>query len=60
MAKKKKVSFWATTKVPKRVQVSFRDRYGRRVSFTGTVQVPKRVKVNFWASIKGKKLRKRK
>ena len=46
----RKVSFWATKKVPRRVNVSFRDRYGRRVSFTGTKQVPKRVRVSFWAT----------
>ncbi len=51
----KKVSFWATKKVPKRVNVNFRDRSGRRVAFTGTKYVPKRVKVSFWAKKKSRR-----
>lgn len=51
----KRVSFWATKKVPKRVRVSFVDRYGNLVSFTGTKKVPKRVKISFWASRRRRK-----
>jgi len=57
--KKKKVSFWSTRKVPKRVKVSFRTNTGERISFTATKKVPKRVKVSFWASSKGKKVKRR-
>jgi hypothetical protein len=46
----KKVSFWATKRVPRRVRVSFRSSSGKRVSFTGTKRVPKRVRVSFWAT----------
>ncbi|MBS3090166.1 hypothetical protein J4433_00160 [Candidatus Pacearchaeota archaeon] len=53
----RRVSFWATKKVPKRVRVSFRDKYGRRVSFTGTKKVPRRVKVSFWAIKKSRRFR---
>jgi len=51
--RKKKVSFWATKKVPVRKKVSFRRSTGERVSFTGTKKVPRRVKVSFWAKKKG-------
>lgn len=51
----KRVSFWARKSVPKRVRVSFRDRYGKRVSFTGTKYVPKRVRVSFWARKRSKR-----
>jgi len=45
----KKVSFWATKKVPKKVNVSFRDRYGRKVSFKATKRISVPVKVTFYA-----------
>lgn len=57
--RKKKVSFWATKKVPVRKRVSFRRTTGERVSFTGKKYVPKRLKVSFWASRKGKRIRRR-
>ncbi len=57
--KKRRVSFWATKKIPKKATVSFRDSSGRRVSFTATKRVPKKVKVNFWASKSGKPIRRR-
>ena len=59
MAKKKKVSFWATRKVPKQVKVKFRTKSGERVSFTATRKVPKQVKVKFWASSSGKRVKRR-
>lgn len=43
----KKVSFWATKKVPKAVNVSFRSK-GKKVSFSATKRVKKRVKVSFF------------
>jgi len=45
---RKKVSFWAIKRVPKRVNVSFRDKYGRRVSFRATKKVSAPVKVKFY------------
>ena len=53
----KRISFWATKKVPKRVRVSFVDKYGKRVSFTGTKKIPKRVRVSFWAKKKSRRFR---
>lgn len=58
--RKKKVSFWAVKGVPKRVRVSFRNRYGERVSFTATKRVPTVTRVSFWASKSGKKIKRRK
>jgi len=52
-----RVSFWATKKVPKKVNVSFRDRSGKRVSFTGTKYVSKPIKVSFWATKKSRRFR---
>ena len=57
--KRKKVSFWATKKVPEKVKVSFRTSEGKRVSFWATKMVPKRVKVSFWAYYPSKKVKKR-
>jgi hypothetical protein len=50
--RRKKVSFMATEKVPKRVPVSFRTTKGEKVSFRATKKVPKRVKVEFFAKRK--------
>ena len=50
MAPKKKVSFWATKQIPKKVKVNFRTSTGKRVSFTGTKKISKRVKVSFWVT----------
>jgi len=47
--RRKKVSFTATKKVPKRVPVSFTTRRGKRVSFRATKKVPKKVRVKFYA-----------
>lgn len=47
--RRKKVTFTATKKVPKRVSVSFTTRKGERVSFRATKKVPKKVKVEFYA-----------
>jgi len=60
MAKKetrrKKISFTATRKAPKKVQVSFTTRKGEKVSFHATGKVPKKIKEVFYAKIKsGKK-----
>jgi len=53
--KRKKVSFWATKRVPKRVKVSFYTRDGKLVSFKAIKRVPKRVKVSFYARRKRKR-----
>ena len=45
----KRVSFWATKRVPKRVKVSFRTSSGKRVSFNTTKRRAKRVRVSFWS-----------
>ena len=60
MKKNKRVSFGATKRIPRKVKVSFRDVHGERVSFVGTARVPQKIKVKFWASTKGKRLRRRK
>lgn len=44
----KRVSFWATKKVPRRVNVQFRTYDGRIVKFQATKKVPIRKKVSFW------------
>ena len=54
--RRKKVSFWATKKVPKKVKVTFRAK-GDVVSFWATKKVPKKVKVTFYA--KPKKFKKK-
>jgi hypothetical protein len=46
--KKKRVSFWATERVPQKVKVSLTTKAGRRVSFTATKRVPRKVKVTFY------------
>ena len=46
----RRISFWATKKIPKMVRVSFRTKTGKKVSFTGTKKIPKRVRVSFWAT----------
>jgi len=46
--KRKKVSFWATKRVPVKVRVSFRTSEGKKVSFVATKRVPKKVKVTFY------------
>jgi len=53
--RRKKVSFRATKKVPKKVRVSFTTRRGKKVSFRATKKVPKKVKVEFYAKRKKKK-----
>lgn len=52
--RRKKVTFTATKKVPKKVNVSFSTRSGEKVSFRATKKVPKRVKVEFYAKRKKK------
>ena len=52
--RRKKVSFTATKRVPKKVRVSFTTRRGKKVSFKATKMVPKRVKVEFYAKRKKK------
>ena len=52
--RRKKVSFTATKKVPKKVPVSFRTTGGERVSFRATRKVPKNVRVEFYAKRKRK------
>lgn len=54
MVKRKKVSFTATKRVPKKVKVSFKSR-GKRVTFEATKRVPRKVKVEFLAKRKKKK-----
>lgn len=54
MARKKRVSFWVTKKVPKEVNVLFRRADGKIVSFKATKKVPVRKKVNFLAKKKRK------
>lgn len=53
-ARREKVSFKATKKVPKKVDVSFSTRSGEKVSFRATKKVPKKVKVEFYAKRKKK------
>lgn len=50
--RRKKVSFKATRRVPKKVRVSFTTRTGKKVSFHATKRVPKKVKVEFYAKKK--------
>lgn len=52
--RRKKVSFKATKRVPKKVRVSFTTRKGQKVSFRATKKVPKRVRVEFYAKRKKK------
>jgi len=49
MATKRKVSFIATKKVNKEVDVVFRSRSGERIAFTATKRVPKQIHVSFYA-----------
>ena len=53
--RRKKVSFTAIKRVPKKVRVSFTTRRGKKVSFRATKKVPKKVKVKFYAKRKKKK-----
>lgn len=53
-SRRKKVSFTATKKVPKKVGVSFTTNKGEKVSFKATKKVPKKVKVEFFAKRKKK------
>ena len=59
MVKKKtrreRVTFTATKKVPKKVDVSFSTSSGEEVSFRATKKVPKKVKVDFLAKRKKRK-----
>jgi len=52
--RRKKISFVATKRVPKKVRVSFATRKGKKVSFIATRRVPKRTKVEFYAKKKRK------
>ena len=56
--KRRKVSFWATKRVPVKVKVSFRTSEGKKVSFMATKRVPKKVRVTFYAYGKRKKKKK--
>jgi len=53
-SRRKKVSFTATKRVPKKVGVSFTTSKGKKVSFKATKKVPKKVKVEFYAKRKKK------
>ena len=52
--RRKKISFTATKKVPKKVDVSFSTRSGEKIAFLATKKVPKKVKVEFYANRKKK------
>lgn len=52
--RRKRVTFTATKKVPKKVNVAFRTRKGEKVSFRATKKVPKKVKIDFLAKRKKK------
>ena len=58
IGKNKGVGFWAS-KPPKNT-LSFRNKEGKRVSFCNREGVPEKEKALFWASTKGKKIKKRK
>lgn len=45
----RRVSFWVTRKVPKRVNVRFRTYDGRIVRFQAIKRIPVRKRVSFWA-----------
>lgn len=49
MVRRKKVSFKATRRIPKTVNVRFYTREGRKVSFRTVKRIPKTVKVTFYA-----------
>jgi len=53
MVGRKKVSFTATKKVPRKRRVNFTTSDGKSVSFTATKKVPMEVNVSFFA--RGKK-----
>jgi len=53
--RRKKVSFKATKRVPKKVRVSFTTRKGQKVSFRATKKAPRKVKVEFYVERKKKK-----
>lgn len=55
MAGKKRVSFWATKKVPRQVNVRFRRADGEIVSFKAIKNVPIQKKVSFLAKKKKRK-----
>ena len=52
--RRRKISFMATKRVPKKVRVSFTTRKGKKVSFIATKRVPKRTRVAFYAKKKRK------
>ena len=52
MPRRKKVSFTATKKVPKKVRVKFTTKAGKKVSFRATKKIPKKIKVEFYAKRK--------
>jgi len=51
-ARRKKVEFRATKRVPKPVRVRFTNSSGELISFKATKKVPKKVKVSFYAKRK--------
>lgn len=55
MPRRRKVSFRATTQVPKTVNVKFYTINGRKVSFKAVERVPKTVKVTFYAKKRRRK-----
>jgi len=52
--RRRKISFMATKRVPKKIRVSFTTRKGKKVSFIATKRVPKRKRVKFYAKKKRK------
>lgn len=54
MGRRKKVTFIATKRVPKKIPVSFKSG-GKRVTFQATKRVSKRVRVEFYAKSKKRK-----
>lgn len=53
--RRKRVTFTATKKVPKKVPVSFRTTEGEKVAFRATKKVAKKVRVDFYAKRPKKK-----
>ena len=52
MPRRKKISFDATIKVPKRVNVNFKTKRGEKVSFKAVKKASKKVRVTFYAKKK--------
>ncbi len=53
--RKRKISFTAIKRVPKKVNVKFTTRNGERISFKSVKRVPKKVHVTFYAKQRRKK-----